>query len=66
MIQNEEEEQEEQRRQMALDLGVGGSHPQAMSVTERKRNERIMKAEMGRLMMKKGASGVRTSWFGME
>ena len=41
MIQKEEEEQKEQRGRIAPNMGAGGSHPQAMSVPERR--------EMGRL-----------------
>ena len=36
MMQKEDEEQEEQRNRVARNMGAGGSHPQAMSVPERK------------------------------
>ena len=36
MQKEEEQEQEEQRDRVAPNMGAGGSHPQAMSVPERK------------------------------
>ena len=39
MMQKEEEEQEEQRGRVAPNLGAGGSHPQAMSVPERRETQ---------------------------
>ena len=36
MMQKEEEDQEEQRGRVAPNMGAGGSHPQAMSVLERR------------------------------
>ena len=35
-MQKEDEEQEEQRGQVAPNMGAGGSHPQAMSVPDRR------------------------------
>ena len=39
MMQKEEEEQEEQRGRVAPNMGAGGSHPQAMSVPERRETQ---------------------------
>ena len=36
MTQKEDEEQEEQRDRVAPNMGAGGSHPQAMSVPDRR------------------------------
>ena len=36
MLQKEAEDQEGQRGRVALNMGAGGSHPQAMSVPERR------------------------------
>ena len=45
MMQKEEEDKEGQRGRLAPNMGAGGSHPQAMSVTERKESQEMRWAD---------------------
>ena len=59
MMQKEEDAQEEQRGRVAPNMGAGGSHPQAMSVPERKEIQGTRWAEGETWGRKKGERQTR-------